>query len=47
MSVLFSCSVVVAISRIAISMICLHEVSLMYMYMCAESAHGLDEGALG
>jgi hypothetical protein len=44
-SVLLSCFVVVAISLVAIDMICLHDVSLMYT--CVESAHGVEGGALG
>jgi hypothetical protein len=43
--VLLWCSVVVAISPVAIDMICLHDVSLMYT--CVESAHGVEGGALG
>jgi hypothetical protein len=44
---LFCCVVlfVVAISLVAIDVICLHDVSLMYT--CVESAHGVEGGALG
>jgi hypothetical protein len=39
------CCVVVAISCVAIVMICLHGVYLMYI--CVESAHGVEGGAPG
>jgi hypothetical protein len=39
------CCVVVATSCVAIGMICLHDVSLMYV--CVESAHGVEGGAPG
>jgi hypothetical protein len=38
-SILLLCPVVVAISLVAIDMICLHDVPLMYT--CVESAHGV------
>jgi hypothetical protein len=45
MSVLLLCSVVVATSYMNIGTICLHDVSLMYM--CVNSAHGVERGAPG
>jgi hypothetical protein len=47
--VLFFCSVVllccVATKLVATALVCFHDVSLMYL--CVESAHGVEGGALG
>jgi hypothetical protein len=43
--VLFCCSAVVATFCRAATRVCLHDVSLMYL--CVESAHGVEGGAAG